>query len=199
MREAERTVISYICDRERAVVWGIEGGLPSMPHGLTLTREAPTPRMARLHLLRRAESAPATCSAGRPPAAAASAIRWSAIRLVLEDVADDYVSVERAAKDYGVVIKVIDAELCEYEVDEAATRSSRDVDPAGPRLLARNRSREGRRRFPRRQNRQARRGAPLRCRARMGQGPSSADIHCPVPRDVSQALGREMACRIFTS
>ena len=32
--EAEKTVISYICDRERAVVWGIEGGLPSMPHGL---------------------------------------------------------------------------------------------------------------------------------------------------------------------
>ena len=25
MLEAENTVISYICDRERAVVWGIEG------------------------------------------------------------------------------------------------------------------------------------------------------------------------------
>jgi len=24
--EAEKTVISYICDRERAIVWGIEGG-----------------------------------------------------------------------------------------------------------------------------------------------------------------------------
>mgnify|MGYP000436349482 CR=1 FL=1 len=32
--EAENTVMSYICDRERAVVWGVEGGLPSMPHGL---------------------------------------------------------------------------------------------------------------------------------------------------------------------
>ena len=30
---------------------------------------------------------------------------------VRQDVADDYVSVERAAKDYGVVIKVIDADL----------------------------------------------------------------------------------------
>src|SRR4030081_3607585 len=38
MLKAEKTVISYICDRERAVVWGIEGGLPSMPHGLTLKR-----------------------------------------------------------------------------------------------------------------------------------------------------------------
>ena len=36
LREADSTVISYICDRERAVVWGIEGGLPSMPHGLSL-------------------------------------------------------------------------------------------------------------------------------------------------------------------
>ena len=34
--EAENTVISYICDRERAVVWGVEGGLPSMPHGLMI-------------------------------------------------------------------------------------------------------------------------------------------------------------------
>ena len=38
MLEAEKTVISYICDRERAMVWGIEGGLPSMPHGLSITR-----------------------------------------------------------------------------------------------------------------------------------------------------------------
>jgi len=46
---------------------------------------------------------------------------------VLEDVADDYVSVERAAKDYGVVIKVIDAELCEFQIDAAATRIERDI------------------------------------------------------------------------
>ena len=38
--QADRSVISYICDRERAVVWGIEGGLPSMPHGLSLKRAA---------------------------------------------------------------------------------------------------------------------------------------------------------------
>ena len=36
--EAEFAVMSYICDRERAVVWGVEGGLPSMPHGLTMKR-----------------------------------------------------------------------------------------------------------------------------------------------------------------
>ena len=41
------------------------------------------------------------------------------------DVADDYVSVERAARDYGVVLKVIDIDLCEYEVDAAATEKAR--------------------------------------------------------------------------
>jgi N-methylhydantoinase B len=41
--------------------------------------------------------------------------------LVIEDIKDDYISVERAAKDYGVVVHTIDAELCEYEVDTPAT------------------------------------------------------------------------------
>jgi len=46
-------------------------------------------------------------------------------KLVLEDVIDDYVSVARAIKDYGVVIKTIDEELGEYEVDWEATRKER--------------------------------------------------------------------------
>ena len=84
--------------------------------------------VARLGVLRRADRATATCSAARPPAAAASAIRWNATRPpVLQDVADDYVSVERAAMDYGVVIKVIDAEICDYAIDEAATKAERET------------------------------------------------------------------------
>jgi N-methylhydantoinase B len=46
---------------------------------------------------------------------------------VLQDVADDYVSVERAAMDYGVVIKVIDAEICDYAIDEVATKAERET------------------------------------------------------------------------
>jgi N-methylhydantoinase B len=46
-------------------------------------------------------------------------------RLVIEDIKDDYVSVARAAKDYGVVVQIVDAELCEYEVDKAATDALR--------------------------------------------------------------------------
>ena len=44
---------------------------------------------------------------------------------VLEDVVDDYVSVERARKDYGVVLKVIDEDLAEYEIDATATQTER--------------------------------------------------------------------------
>ena len=44
---------------------------------------------------------------------------------VREDVADDYVSVERARRDYGVVVRVVDKDLAEYAVDEDATRAER--------------------------------------------------------------------------
>ncbi|MCW6509677.1 hydantoinase B/oxoprolinase family protein [Lichenifustis flavocetrariae] len=126
--ESENTVISYICDRERAVVWGIEGGLPSMPHGLTLRRVG-AERDERLGSifsdvpLREGDvfSRPTAGGGGfgdpleRDPA------------LVCEDIKDDYVSVERAAKDYGVVIRPVDVELCHYEVDAAATDRLRNT------------------------------------------------------------------------
>ena len=44
---------------------------------------------------------------------------------VLEDVIDDYVSIERAAKDYGVVIEEVDPEICAYEIDAEATDRAR--------------------------------------------------------------------------
>ncbi|MCW1013435.1 hypothetical protein, partial [Streptococcus anginosus] len=45
---------------------------------------------------------------------------------VLEDVIDGYVSVGRAAKDYGVVIHAIDPEIDEYELDEEETTKLRE-------------------------------------------------------------------------
>jgi N-methylhydantoinase B len=126
MLQAEQTVISYICDRERAVVWGIEGGLPSMPHGLTLKRKGRTSEERLGSIFSDVPigegdvfSRPTAGGGGfgdpleRDP------------RLVIEDIKDDYVSVERAAKDYGVVVQIVDAELCEYEVDKAATDALR--------------------------------------------------------------------------
>jgi len=128
MLEAEKTVISYICDRERAIVWGIEGGLPSMPHGLSIKRAGAEKEdwLGSVFSDVPIESGdvfsrPTAGGGGfgdpleRDPA------------LVLEDVADDYVSIERAARDYGVVLTVIDAEICAYAVDEAATKATRDA------------------------------------------------------------------------
>jgi N-methylhydantoinase B len=126
--EAEKTVISYICDRERAIVWGIEGGLPSMPHGLSITRAGAEKEDWLGSVFSDVPigsgdifSRPTAGGGGfgdpleRDPA------------LVLEDVADDYVSIERAAKDYGVVLTVVDAEICAYAVDKAATKAMREA------------------------------------------------------------------------
>jgi N-methylhydantoinase B len=44
---------------------------------------------------------------------------------VCEDVADEYVSVERARVDYGVVVRCVDADLAEYEVELDATERER--------------------------------------------------------------------------
>jgi N-methylhydantoinase B len=128
MLEAEKTVISYICDRERAIVWGIEGGLPSMPHGLSIKRAGAEEEDWLGSVFSDVPigsgdvfSRPTAGGGGfgdpleRDPA------------LVLEDVADDYVSIERAAKDYGIVLTVVDAEICAYAVDEAATRATREA------------------------------------------------------------------------
>ena len=45
---------------------------------------------------------------------------------VLEDVVQGYVSIDRAKKDYGVIIKEVDRDLGDYEVDLAATEKERD-------------------------------------------------------------------------
>jgi N-methylhydantoinase B len=127
MLEADKTVISYICDRERAIVWGIEGGLPSMPHGLSIKR-AGADREDWLGSV----FSDVPISSGdvfSRPTAGGGGFGDPLERdpaLVLEDVIDDYVSIERAAKDYGVAIKPIDPEICAYQIDEAATATARE-------------------------------------------------------------------------
>ncbi|WP_317777565.1 hypothetical protein [Peribacillus sp. CSMR9] len=43
----------------------------------------------------------------------------------MEDVIDEYVSIKRAKKDYGVVIKEIDKDLDLFEIDDEATEQAR--------------------------------------------------------------------------
>lgn len=127
MLEAEDTVISYICDRERAVVWGIEGGLPSMPHGLTLRRHG-SDKPEWLGSVFSNVAIGQNDEFGRPTAGGGGfgdPLERDPER-VLQDVIDDYVSVERAALDYGVIITPVDPEICEYEIDADATRKERE-------------------------------------------------------------------------
>lgn len=124
--ESENAVMSYICDRERAVVWGIEGGLPSMPHGLTIRRSGETEAkwlgsvFSDYPVYTGDEFARPTAGGG-----GFGDPMERDIEKVREDVIDDYVSIERAARDYGVVINEVDADLCEYEIDIAATEKLR--------------------------------------------------------------------------
>ena len=118
-------------------------GLPSIPHGVWLNAG------------RRGAHSSGRCSRACPAAAATRFTRPSAggggfgdplernPAAVLEDVADGYVSVERARKDYGVVVREIDPDLAEYEIDEAATTAERE-------RIARRRGGAGSRRIPRR-------------------------------------------------
>lgn len=118
-------VMSVCCDRSRSVTWGIFGGLPSYPHGNWLNpgRENEQFLGAFFSNVRLKEGDSFT-----RPSAGGGGIGdplERSIESVLEDVIDGYVSIERAEKDYGVVIREIDADLDEYEVDEEATKKAR--------------------------------------------------------------------------
>ena len=120
------TVISYICDRERAVVWGIKGGLPSMPHGLWIKRKGKEEREWLGTIF-----SDVPISSGdmfSRPTAGGGGLGDPLERdpeAVMRDVEDDYVSIERAEIDYGVVLKVVDLDLAQYEIDWDATKNAR--------------------------------------------------------------------------
>ncbi|MEM5541933.1 hydantoinase B/oxoprolinase family protein [Sulfitobacter sp. AS92] len=124
--EADNTVMSYICDRERAVVWGVEGGLPSMPHGL-MVEHADTGEQDWLGSVFSNYKIKSGDKFTRPTAGGGGygdPVQRDPER-VRQDVIDEYVSVERAKIDYGVVIKVNDADMLDYEVDICATEQAR--------------------------------------------------------------------------
>jgi N-methylhydantoinase B len=124
--EADNTVMSYICDRERAVVWGIEGGLPSMPHGLSVVH-ADTGEEKWLGSVFSNYPIKSGDKFTRPTAGGGGFgdPMDRDPEHVKEDVIDEYVSIKRAETDYGVVIKVIDRDMLVYEIDEAATAKAR--------------------------------------------------------------------------
>ena len=124
--EAEDTVISYICDRERSVVWGIQGGLPSMPHGLWIRRKGQNNREWFGSIISD-EPIGAGDVFGRATAGGGGMgdPLEREPEAVMRDVEDDYVTLERAKKDYGVVLDVVDLDLAKYEVNVEATTATR--------------------------------------------------------------------------
>ena len=124
--EAEDTVISYICDRERSVVWGIKGGLPSMPHGLWIRRKGQNTREWFGSIISD-EPIGAGDTFGRATAGGGGMgdPLEREPEAVMRDVEDDYVTLERAKKDYGVVLDVVDLDLAKYEVNVEATEAAR--------------------------------------------------------------------------
>jgi N-methylhydantoinase B len=127
------TVMSYCCDRARSVPWGINGGLPSLPQGLWLERDG-----EQIEYLGAAFSNVPVKAGDRftRPSAGGGGYGDPLDRPaaeVLEDVLDGYVTVERAAKDYGVVIREIDPDVLQYEIDHAATERERETIRAARR------------------------------------------------------------------
>ena len=126
LTDANQTVMSYCCDRSRSVTWGIDGGLPSIPQGVWLNRGTPDEQYLGA-LFSNVPVGPGD-TFERPSAGGGGfgdALERDP-RAVLEDVIDGYVSVNRAAKDYGVVIRPIDPEIDEYELDEEETKKLRE-------------------------------------------------------------------------
>lgn len=122
--QCENSVISYCSDRNRSITWGSEGGLPGIPHGVTLERDGEVNEMGTVFSnIPISEDdmfvRPSSGGGGfgdpleRDPEA------------VLEDVIDEYVSIDRAKKDYGVVIHAVDPDRCEYTIDQEATENQR--------------------------------------------------------------------------
>jgi len=125
LTEMRSSVMSYCCDRARSITWGIEGGLPSFPHGVWLNRGTEEERFLGAvfsNLPVQPGDAFVRPSAGGGGFGDPLERDPDAVR---EDVADGYVSLERAERDYGVVVRAVDAELAEYAVDGEATQRAR--------------------------------------------------------------------------
>jgi N-methylhydantoinase B len=125
LTEIGRTVMSYSCDRARSITWGVGGGLPSIPHGVTLMRDGERPRFLG------AVFSGVPVNAGdrfERPSAGGGGLGDPLERdpaLVLEDVIDGYVTVGGAERDYGVVVKGVDPEIDNWRIDPDATDAHR--------------------------------------------------------------------------
>ncbi|MCD6437171.1 MAG: hydantoinase B/oxoprolinase family protein, partial [Halomonas sp.] len=127
LTKVDKTVMSYCCDRGRSVTWGLNGGLPSVPHGVWINKGTPDEK----YLGATFSNVPVhSGDTFTRPSAGGGGFGDPLKRLpeeVLEDVIDGYVSVARAELDYGVVITVNDADIDDYAIDTEGTSKVRDM------------------------------------------------------------------------
>jgi len=125
LTEGKKAVMSYCCDRARNIAWGVAGGLPSTPHGVWMNKGKENERYLGAVFSNVPIQQGDTFT--RPSAGGGGygdPLERPADE-VLEDVIDGYVSIDRAAVDYGVAVVEIDADLDSYEIDVEATKKLR--------------------------------------------------------------------------
>src|SRR5207244_2213110 len=123
---AHGTVMSYCCDRARSITWGIKGGLPSIPQGVWLTRSGEEPRFLGAIFSNVAVGEGDFFTRGSAGGGGYGDPLERDPERVCADVADEYVTLERARRDYGVVLRELDADLGEYEIDWEETSRERE-------------------------------------------------------------------------
>jgi N-methylhydantoinase B len=125
LTQAVGAVMSYCCDRARSITWGMKGGLPSIPHGAWLNKGRAGGRWLGAVF---SNFPVQTSDAFTRPSAGGGGFGDPLERdpqAVLDDVIDGYVSLERARKDYGVVVSAVDPEVDDFRLDAEATERER--------------------------------------------------------------------------
>lgn len=126
LTDTNNTVMSYCCDRSRSITWGIKGGLPSIPQGAILNPNQEDEQF--LGTIFSNVEVKKGDSFTRPSAGGGGLgdPLERDVHAVMEDVIDEYVSIERAKLDYGVIIYEIDRDIDAFELDIEATLKERE-------------------------------------------------------------------------
>lgn len=119
------TVMSYCCDRSRSITWGLFGGLPSSPHGAWLNPEKESREyLGAIFSNVKVKSGDSFMRPSAGGGGLGDPLKRDP-KVVLEDIIDEYVSIDRARKDYGVIVTEIDRDIDLFELDEEATIAER--------------------------------------------------------------------------
>ncbi len=114
-----------IGDRNRFPIWGVEGGSPGASQDAVVDPDSPTAHHLTMNFsgARLAPGQRVHLWTGGGGGYGDPLERPAAD--VLEDVIDEFVSLDKARNEFGVVIEPIDPDVFEYRIDEAATTEAR--------------------------------------------------------------------------